>query len=172
MVVQQITFVCLCNVCLYLCTFVFVCLHETKTSSFFCLKLCSSFAEGLLISKTFDWRGIQQWQRRNSSSEKRENPLLRTEENPVWRKSGAFLGILCAAFDEATREVQVGMMGGKGPVRGRNCWHSTSGKLAPTFFLLSSSHFFPPPGIMAAIKFASLALNLRKQADNCPEIRL
>ena len=101
-------------------------------------KLHSSFAEGLLISKTFDWRGIQQWQRRNSLSEKRENPVLQRKKIQFGEKAQLFWAF-CALVDEATREVEVGMMGGS--VRGRNCSHSTSGKLPPTFFLLSHLNF-------------------------------
>ena len=52
------------------------------------------------------------------------------------RFSGHFVRGVC----EPAREVQVGMMGCKGPVRGRNCWHSMSGKLV-SFFLLSNLKF-------------------------------
>ena len=99
----------------------------------------SGFCEGLLISKTFDWQGIKQWQRRNLPSEK--------EKIQFWRKNASFSGILCAALAWA---------GGGSLGRGRNCWHSRRGKPAPIFSSVSPlANIFPPPcAIMPAVKSA------------------
>ena len=99
----------------------------------------SGFCEGLLISKTFDWQGIKQWQRRNLPSEK--------EKIQFWRKNASSSGILCAALAWA---------GGGSLGRGRNCWHSTRGKPAPIFSSVSPlANIFPPPcAIMPAVKSA------------------
>ena len=52
----------------------------------------SGFCEGLLISKTFDWQGIKQWQRRNLPSEK--------EKIQFWRKTPLFRGFYAPRLPE------------------------------------------------------------------------
>ena len=52
----------------------------------------SRFCEGLLISKTFDWQGIKQWQRRNLPSEK--------EKIQFWRKTPLFRGFYAPRLPE------------------------------------------------------------------------
>ena len=96
-------------------------------------KLHSSFPEGLLISKTFDWRGGFS----NGSVEilhrRKEKIQFCKRRKSSLAKKRSFSGHFVRWY---TREVEVGMMMG-GSIRGRNCSHSTSGKLAPTFLLLS-----------------------------------